>query len=79
VAKIANEARFFAKCEVCGVASDCDYIKYLFNGFELMYMVCMSCFSVARIAGLVNLRADIEVFEEQLNLGATTYETKTDD
>ena len=68
MSKVGSEARYFAQCEACGSKADCDYVKYVFHGFELMYMICMPCFAIARVAGIVSLRADIEAYKKQLDL-----------
>lgn len=51
-----------AKCQGCGETKEGNYIKYNFNGFELMFLVCIDCFTHVQLAGLRELRDIIMQF-----------------
>jgi len=51
-----------AKCQSCGEKKEGNYIKYNFNGFELMFLVCIDCFMHAQMAGLREFRDLIAQF-----------------
>lgn len=74
---------YMAPCEICGKTKEGNYTKYNFLGFELMVMVCVDCHMHIRIAGLMNLKADIAAFREQLGKLRTVVgeadENPTDD
>lgn len=51
-----------AKCQSCGANKEGNYIKYNMNGFELMFLVCIDCFTHVQMAGLRELRVVIAQF-----------------
>lgn len=53
-------------CQGCGKRKEGGYIKYQFLGFEIMTLLCLDCTTVIQLAGLANLKGDIDAFREQL-------------
>jgi len=51
-----------AKCQSCGENKEGNYIKYNFNGFELMLLICIDCFMHVQMAGIRELRNIIVQF-----------------
>ena len=51
-----------ASCQACGGRKECNYIKYNMGGFELMYLVCVDCFTHVQMAGMREIRVVIAQF-----------------
>ena len=51
-----------ASCQACGNRKECNYIKYNMGGFELMYLICVDCFTHVQMAGMREIRVVIAQF-----------------
>lgn len=64
------QGRFTSKCQTCGKDTVVDYIKYSWEGFDLLYMICQPCFLHMQIMGLRNLKGKLESFRATLRTEA---------
>lgn len=59
-----------AKCQACGENKEANYIKYNLNGFDLIFLICVDCFTHVQMAGLRQLRVVITQFRTATRIEA---------
>lgn len=65
-----------ASCQACGGRKECNYIKYNMGGFELMYLVCVDCFTHVQMAGMREIRVVISQFRTATRVEAEKVATR---
>ena len=68
-----------ASCQACGGRKECNYIKYNMGGFELMYLVCVDCFTHVQMAGMREIRVVIAQFRTATRVEAEKLAEKMAD